>query len=176
MSDATLGTSPGKGSRALPLQAVGLLGLLLAVGILVVVGFIAPDSGVEASTLLQGVGLAAAVAAVPVAILLRPADPGRVIALGGAMTVAGLSTMFGGNLVGLPMPIVGTAILLVGASQQPPITLGLVVRLTGHAVLLGLAVWLSLGETTVVLVVASVLLAAMVATSSIWGQRSGATR
>jgi uncharacterized membrane protein len=84
--------------------------------------------------------------------------------------------MFGGNLVGLPMPIVGTAILLVGASQQPPITLGLVVRLTGHAVLLGLAVWLSLGETTVVLVVASVLLAAMVATSSICGQRSGTTR
>jgi hypothetical protein len=138
--------------------------------------FIAPDNGVNASSLQQGVGLSAAVAAVPVAILLRPADPTRVVALGGAMVLTGLLTMFGGNLVGLPMVIVGMAILLVGASQQPPITSGLVVRLLGYAILLGLAVWLSLGDTTLLLVLASVLLAAIVATSSIWGQSSGAAR
>lgn len=160
----------------MPLQVLAFLGLILAVGILVLVGFFGADSGVDASSLRQGVGLAAAVAAVPVAILLGPADPNRVVSLGGSMTLAGLTTMFGGNLVGLLMAIVGVAILLVGASQQPPITLGLVVRLTGHAALLGFAVWLSLGETTPLLVLASVLLAAIVATSSIWGQPSGATR
>jgi hypothetical protein len=62
---------------------------------------------------------------------------------------------------------VGVAILLVGASQQPPITLGQVVRLTGYAVLLGFAVWLSLGETTPLLVLASVFFSAIVATSSV---------
>jgi hypothetical protein len=154
---------------------LALLGLILAVGILVVVGFIAPDSGGDTSSLQQGVGLAAAVAAVPVAILLRPADPNRVVSLGGAMTLAGLTTMFGGNLVGPPMAIVGIAILLVGASQQPPITLGLVVRLAGYTVLLGFALWLSLGEPMPLLVLGSVLLAATVATSSIWGRPSGAT-
>jgi hypothetical protein len=138
--------------------------------------FIAPDNGVNASSLQQGVGLAAAVAAVPVATLLRPVDPTRVVALGGALMLTGLTTMFGGNLVGLLMAIVGVAILLVGASQQPPITLGLVVRLTSYAILLGLAVWLSLGETTLLVVLGSVLLAAIVATSSIWGQSSGAAR
>ena len=92
------------------------------------------------------------------------------------MMLTGVSTMFGGNLVGLPMAIVSMAILLVGASQQPPITSGLVVRLLGYAFLLGLAVWLSLGETTLLLVLASVLLAAIVATSSIWGQSSAAAR
>ena len=167
MGDTTMDASPGRGSRSVPLQALAFLGLILAVGILVFVGFIGPDNGVDASSLQQGVGLAATFAAVPAAILLRPADPNRVVSLGGAMTLAGLTTMFGGNLVGLLMAIVGVAILLVGASQQPPITLGQVVRLTGYAVLLGFAVWLSLGETTPLLVLASVFFSAIVATSSV---------
>ena len=75
MSDTTLDTGPGRGSRWMPLGALALLGLLLAVGVLVFLVFIAPDNGVNASSLQQGVGLAAAFAAVPVTILLRPADP-----------------------------------------------------------------------------------------------------
>lgn len=158
----------------MPLGVLAVLGLLLAAGILVFVGFVAPDNGVDASSLQQGIGLAAAVAAVPVAMLLRTVDQSRGVALGGAMILAGLSTMFGGNLVGLLMAILGVAILLESASQQPHLTLGLVVRLVGYGILLGAALWLSLGESTLLRVLVAVGLPAIVATSSIWDQPSSA--
>lgn len=65
--------------------------------------------------------------------------------------------------------------------RSPPLNsslrhLGLLARLIGYAILLGLAVWLSLGETTLLLVLVSILLAAIVATSSIWDRPSEAAR
>jgi hypothetical protein len=76
--------------------------------------------------------------------------------------------MFGGNLVGLLTAILGVAILLAGASQQPPLTLGLVARLVIYAIVLGVAEWLSLGESTLPWTLVSVALAAIVASSPVW--------
>ncbi|HUF94661.1 MAG TPA: hypothetical protein VMO52_01130 [Acidimicrobiia bacterium] len=84
------------------------------------------------------------------------------------MTVAGIATMFGGNLAGLLTAIGGLPILLVGASREPPISLGLVARLVGYAALLGLAMLLSLGKTTLLMKSIAVLFSALVATSSLW--------
>ncbi len=64
------------------------------------------------------------------------------------MTASGIGTMFGGNLAGPLMAISGVAILLVGAYQEPPISSGLVGRLLVYAVLLILAMWLAVGDTT----------------------------
>lgn len=155
-----------------PLRVWAVLGLLLAVSVLVLVTFIAPDDGIDASSLQQGIGLAATVAAVPVALLLRPVEPWRRVALGGAMALAGFSMTFGGNLIGLLMAIAGLAILLAGASQQPSLTLGLVVRLVGYAILLGAAMWLSLGESTLPQTLAAFVLAVIVSTSPVWDRPS----
>jgi len=155
-----------------PLRAWAVLGLLLAVAVLVVAAFIAPDDGIDAFSLQQGIGLAATVAAVPVALLLRPVGPWREVALGGAMALAGVSMTFGGNLIGLLMAIAGVAILLTGASQQPSLTSGLVVRLVGYAILLGAAMGLSLGESTLPRTLASVVLAVIVSTSPLWDRPS----
>lgn len=158
-------------SSSAPLRVWAALGLLLAVGVLVLVAFIAPDDGIDASSLQQGIGLAATIAAVPVALLLRPAEPWRGVALGGAMALAGFSMTFGGNLIGLLMAIAGVAILLAGASQQPSLTLGLVVRLVVYAILLGAAMWLSLGAT-MPQTLASLVVAVIVSTSPLWDRPS----
>jgi hypothetical protein len=84
------------------------------------------------------------------------------------MTVAGIATMFGGNLAGLLMAISGIAIFLVGASREPPISWGLATRLIGYAVLLILATWFSLGDTTLLMKLVAMLFAGIVATSSLW--------
>lgn len=159
-------------SSTAPLRVSAVLGLLLAVGVLVLVAFIAPDDGIDASSLQQGIGLAATIAAVPVALLLRPAEPWRGVALGGAMALAGFSMTFGGNLIGLLMAIAGISILLAGASQRPSLTLGLVVRLVGYAILLGAAMWLSLGESTMPQTLASLVVAVIVSTSPLWDRPS----
>lgn len=150
----------------------GIVGVLLALIVLVWVAFLAPDSGVDASSLQQGIGLAATVAAVPVAFVLRPAQSWRGVALGGAMALAGLATTFGGNLIGLLMAAAGMAILLAGASRQPALTSGLVARLVGYAILLGAAMWLSLGESTLFGTMGSVALAVIVSTSPLWDRPS----
>jgi hypothetical protein len=142
--------------------------LLLALGILILVVLVAPDDGLDAASLQQGVAIASVIAAVPVAAIVRPVNASRVVALGGAMTVAGVATMFGGNLAGLLMAISGIAILLAGASREPPISWGLSLRLIGYAVLLVLAMWLSLGDTTFLMKSVAVLVAGIVASSSLW--------
>lgn len=151
-----------------PLRLWAIVGLLLALSVLVWVALVAPDNGADASSLQQGIGLAATIAAVPAALLLRPAEPWRGVSLGGAMALAGLATMFGGNLIGLLMAAAGIAILLAGASRQPALTSGLVVRLVGYAILLGGAMWLSLGESTLPQTMGSVVLAVIVSTSPLW--------
>ena len=84
------------------------------------------------------------------------------------MALAGLATTFGGNLIGLLMAAAGIAILLAGASRQPALTLGLVVRLVGYAILLGAAMWLSLGGSTLPQTMVTVVLAVIVSTSPLW--------
>jgi hypothetical protein len=135
---------------------------------LILVVLVAPDEGLDAGSLPQGIAIASVIAAVPVAAIVRPVDASRVVSLGGAMTVAGIATMFGGNLAGLLMAISGIAIFLVGASREPPISWGLATRLIGYAVLLILATWFSLGDTTLLMKLVAMLFAGIVATSSLW--------
>jgi hypothetical protein len=168
MSGSSTGLSSKSRSGSPPLRVWAIGGLLLAVGVLVWLGFLAPDNGVDASSLQQGIGLAATVAAVPAALLLRPSEPWRGVALGGAMALAGFATTFGGNLIGLLMAATGVAILLASASRRPALTSGLVARLVGYAVLLGAAMWLSLGESTLPRTMSTVMLAVIVSTSPLW--------
>jgi hypothetical protein len=168
MSSSSTELSSKSRSSSAPLRVWAVLGLMTALGVLVLVAFIAPDDGFDASSLQQGIGLAATVAAVPGALLLQPVEPWRGVALGGAMALAGFSMTFGGNLIGMLMAIAGVAILLAAGSQQPSLTLGLVVRLVGYAILLGAAMWLALGESTLPQILASVVLAVIVSTSPRW--------
>ena len=172
MSGSSTEVSSKSRSGSPPLRVWAIMGLLFAVGVVVWVAFLAPDNGVDASSLQQGIGLAATVAAVPAALLLRPAEPWRGVALGGAMALAGFATTFGGNLIGLLMAATGVAILLASASRQPTLTSGLVARLVGYAVLLGAAMWLSLGESTLPRTMSTVVLAAIVSTSPLWDRPS----
>ena len=116
----------------------------------------------------QGTAIAVVIAAVPVAAIIRPVDASRVVSLGGAMTATGLGTMFSGNLAGLLMAVAGVPILLVGGYQEPRISSGLVGRLVVYAVLLILAMWLTVGDTTPMMKTLAVLFSAVVATSSFW--------
>jgi hypothetical protein len=149
------------------LRWAAAFGLIVAVGIFGVIALVAPDRGADALSLQQGVAIAVVVAAVPVATIIGPVDASRVVSLGGAMMVAGVGTMFGGNLAGLVMAIAGVAILLVGVYQEPRISTGLVGRLVVYAVLLILAMWLT-GDTTLAMKAVAVLFAAIVGTSSLW--------
>jgi len=167
--------SSKKRSDSAPLRLWAIVGLLLALSVVLWVAFLAPDDGVDASSLQQGIGLAATLAAVPAALLLRPAEPWRGVSLGGAMALAGFATTFGGNLIGLLMTATGVAILLAGASRQPAVTSGLVVRLVGFAILLGAAMWLSLGESTLPRTVSTVVLTVIVSTSPLWDRPSKTT-
>lgn len=169
MSGSSSEVSSKSRSDSAQLRLWAIVGLLLALSFLVLVALVAPDNS-DGSSLQQGIGLAATVAAVPAALLLRSAEPWRGVSLGGAMALAGLATMFGGNLIGLLMAAAGIAILLAGASRQPALTSGLVVRLVGYALLLGAAMWLSLGESTLPLIMGSVALAVIVSTSPLWDQ------
>jgi len=167
MSDAT--TSRRRQSTPVPrLKRAAAFGLLVALGVLILVVLVAPDDGLDAESLQQGIAIASVIAAAPVAAIVRPVDASRVVSLGGAMTVAGIATMFGGNLAGLLMAISGIAILLVGASREPPFTWGLATRLIGYAALLILAMGLSLGDTTLLMKLVAMLFAGIVATSSLW--------
>lgn len=126
MSEAT--RSRRRGSGSIPrLRWAASFGLIVAAGIFVLIALVAPDHGPDASSLQQGAAIALVAAAVPVATIIRPVDSSRVVSLGGAMTAAGLGTMFDGNLAGLLMAVSGVPILLVGAYREPRISSGLVV-------------------------------------------------
>jgi hypothetical protein len=159
-------------SSAAPIRLWAFVGLLLALSVLGWVAFLAPDDGLDTSSLQQGIGLATTIAAVPAALLLRPAEPWRAASLGGAMALVGLATMFGGNLIGLLMAAAGIAIMLAGASRRPALTSGLGARLVGYAILLGAAMWLSLGESTLPQTMGTVVLAVIVFTSPLWDRPS----
>jgi hypothetical protein len=150
------------------LRWAAAFGLIVSAVLFGLVALVAPDRGADASSLQQGAAIAVVIAAVPVATIIRPVDASRVVSLGGAMTAAGIGTMFGGNLAGLVMAIAGVAILLVGVYKEPRISTGLVGRLVVYAVLLILAMWLTVGDTTLAMKAVAVLFAAIVATSSLW--------
>lgn len=150
------------------LRGAAAFGLFVAIGMFILGAFVAPDGGMDAASLQQGAAIAVVIAAVPVAAIVGPVDASRVVSLGGAMTAAGAGMMFGGNLAGLVMTTSGVAILLSGVYLEPPISLGVVVRLLGYAVLLIMAMWLSVGDATLLMKLVAMLFAGIVATSSLW--------
>lgn len=150
------------------LRLAGVFGLIVAAGLFALIALVTPDRGPDASSLQQGAAIALVIAAVPVAAIIRPIGASRVVSLGGAMTAAGLGTMFGGNFAGLLMAVAGVPILFVGSYQEPRISSGMVGRLLVYSVLLIMAMWLTIGDTTLAMKTVAVLLSAIVATSSIW--------
>lgn len=172
MRGSSTGVTAESLSDAARLRRWAIVGLLLSLSVLVWMAFLAPDNGADASSIEQGIALAATVAAVPVALVLRPTEPWRAVALGGAMALAGLTTTFGGNVIGLLMAAAGIAILLAGASSQPALTSGLVLRLVSYAILLGAAMWLSLGESTLLQIGGTIVLAVILSTSPLWDRPS----
>jgi hypothetical protein len=111
--------------------------------------------------------VATVIAAVPVAVTFGSGDSSRVAVLGGAMTAAGLATMFGGNFAGLAMAIGGLPILVWGTPRGVQFSPGNVGRLIGYVALLIVAMWLSLGDTTELTKTVAVLLAGIVAVSGL---------
>jgi hypothetical protein len=150
------------------LSLVAAIDLLIAGGVFLVVAVVAPDEGITANSLRQGVVLASVFAAAPIAALARGADSASLVALGGGMMVAGAATMPGGNLLGPVMVFAGVILLLVGSSTRPKLTAGIMGRLLAYAISLGLAVWLALG-TMALSGIVSLVLALAVATSTRWG-------
>ena len=162
MSDAELGRSTSR--RWLSVVAIDLL---IAVSVFFVVAIVAPDRGLTATSLRQGVVLAAAFAAAPVAALARGVDSASLVMLGGGMMVAGIVTTTGGNLFGAVMAFAGLLLLLVGGSSQPKLTAGLIGWILVFGILLSVCVWLAL-DTDAVTGLAALGLAVVVATSTRW--------
>ena len=75
MSGPSTEISSKSRSISAPLRHWAIVGLLLALSLLVWVAFLAPDNGLDASSLRQGIGLATTIAAVPAALLARTPRP-----------------------------------------------------------------------------------------------------
>jgi len=144
--------------------------ILVVGGVFLLVAVVAPDRGITAISLRQGLALAIVFAAAPIAALARDTDLATVVALGGGMTVAGTATTAGGNLLGFVMAFCGLLLVLVGGFSQPTLTAGMIGRLLLYAITLSAAVWLALG-TMALSGIASLILAVAVATSTRWGSR-----
>lgn len=166
MSDAT--KNRGNRSDLVPRPGAAAFGLLVALGSLFFIAFVAPDDGPDAAALQQGIVIAVVIAAVPIAVIVRSVNASRVVSLGGAMTAAGVATMFGGNLAGLLMAVSGLPILFAGAAREPAMSSVLLGRLLGYTVLLVPAMWLSVGDTTLTMKLIAAVFAGIVATSPIW--------
>lgn len=154
-------------------MAAAVTALLASVGMVAFI-VLGSDDGVDAVVIGQAIGVGATMAAVPIAVLIRPTSPPRIVSLGGGMTVAGVATMLGGNLAGFLMAIFGAPILWAGASREPRLSTGLVLRLVVHAGFLIAAMWLSLGRTDPATIIVSWLISIGVATSTIWDGASSA--
>ena len=146
-----------------------IIDLVIAGGVFLVVAVVAPDEGITATSLRQGVVLAAVFAAPPVAALARGTDSATVVALGGGMMVAGAAATSGGNLLGTLMVFAGLILLPVGSGTRPKPTAGIMGRLLAYAISLSLGVWLALG-TMALSGIVSLVLALAIATSTRWGK------
>ena len=100
---------------------ISSVGLLVAAGVFAF--FVtASDDGINATVFGQAAALAALFAAGPVAALLGEITPERILIIGGGMTIVGIATTPGGNLLGPVMAFVGVAYLLAGAAERPAVT------------------------------------------------------
>jgi hypothetical protein len=160
-------TERSRSASPLILRFLAGVGLLTAVGVFVLVALVVPDGGITATSLRQGVALAAVFAAAPTAALAPRVDAASVVALGGGMTVAGAAVTPGGNILGPVMAAVGLLPLLVGGSDRPSLTAGLIGRLLVYAIVLAAGTWLAMG-TTLLTGFAALLAALIASTSTRW--------
>ncbi|MGH8916522.1 MAG: hypothetical protein ACRDZM_18650 [Acidimicrobiia bacterium] len=142
-------------------RIVAILGVVVAGGVFVLVAAVAPDAGAGPSTIRVGIALAALFAAGPVAALAPGAGPALLVSLGGGMIVAGAATTPGGNFLGPLLALSGLLLLWVGASDEPPLSSRVVIRLLFYAVLLGGGMWLAI-DTESMTWIAAILLALIV--------------
>lgn len=134
----------------LPARLTAGAGLLVAVGVSILVGWVAPDDGATSISVRQGLAYGLVFAASPLGVLVARVPARAAAALGGGMTVAGAATMPGGNLVGGVMLATGFVILLTGtAAGTDGITRALLVRFVSTALLLFAGVVLALGVSPI---------------------------
>jgi hypothetical protein len=145
---------------------VALFGLLAGLALVVVIVVTAADNGPTLTSWAQGLGIGAVVAAGPVGVLVSDGAPSTIVALGGGMTLAGAATTPGGFLMGLPMAVVGVALMFTGLSVRSPLDWRLVGSTVGYAIVLVIGIYAGLaagiGTAT------AVTLAVIVAISPKW--------
>lgn len=160
-------TEGDQSASLLSFRMAAAVGLLVALGVFVLVALVAPDAGLSATSLGQGVALAAVFAAAPIAALAPQADATSLVALGGGMTVAGAATTPDGNFLGVVMVASGVLRLLVGGFHRPSLTAGLMGRLLGYAIVLAAGILLAI-DAAMWTGVAGIVVAVMVSSSTRW--------
>jgi hypothetical protein len=141
--------------------------LLVAAAVVLLIGVIAPDDGPSADSLSQGLIFGAIFAAAPIAALARGIDSATVVALGGAMVVAGAASTSGGNLLGTVMALCGVLLMVAGGSDETWMTMRMIVMTLVYGLGLSVAVWLAVGAMATS-GLTSLILAVAIATSTRW--------
>ncbi len=138
-SERDIGGSFPVGVRAAAWAGIWI-GLLVAVALLVAVGFVFPDGGPTGVSLRQGLGIGLVVAAPPVSVLLARRDSQALVAMGGGLVVAAVATMLGGSWPLALAAVPGCVLLAAGAKFGQPLSWVVVVRLalTSVALIAGL--------------------------------------
>jgi len=113
----------------------------VSLSVFVLVGFISPDGGPTPSSAFQGFVLMV-VSAAPAVSTLRA--PKQALAMGGAMFVAGVALLPGGNPIGLLMLVPGALVMLAAIRARPAVEAPEWIRLVGTAFALVVAVYLAL--------------------------------
>jgi hypothetical protein len=139
-------------------------GVFVAIGVFLLVTFIAPDHGPTSIAWRQGLALMVVFAAPAVAALVTPV---HAPALGGAMFVAGAITMLGGNVPLLLMTASGFLLLLAASTQAARVTTDLLVRFALLTIALVTGVYLAL-DTAIITGLGALSIAALVVISGLW--------
>lgn len=147
-------------------RAVSLLGLAIALVLFLISTFIWSDEGATVSSVQEGFMIALVFAAVPIAALATTVTAPSLVVLGGGMTIAGLATTPGGNLLGPVMAVMGLLILLPGASKKPAITPGIIAMMLACALALSVAMYAVLGTAALWQTLVAVVLAGAIAVST----------
>jgi len=149
------------------------IGFAISIGVLILVGWIAPDDGATGISVRQAIALAVVFMAAPIAAWIAPRDPVNLVGVGGGWVVAGAATMMGGNvLMAVAIPY-GFLILSLGAAQRPPMTTRVVGRLLAIAVALIFAVGFAIGTGVLTGIGAFVLAAAVAGSAALGSGRAG---
>lgn len=141
-----------------------MLGVFVAIGVFLLVTFIALDDGPTSIAWRQGLALMVVFAASAVAALVTPV---HAPALGGAMFVAGAITMLGGNVPLLLMTASGFLLLLAASTQRARVATDVLIRFVLLTIALVTGVYLAL-DTAMITGLGALVIAALVVISGHW--------